>query len=131
MTDQKRRVMLVDDEEEFRNLLANILTEAGFTVQTAGSGEQAFKLLMQNYQAGGPPSVDILITDCRMPAWDGFELLSQVRFAGLDRLPVLMISGALSHDEIESAGLLQPVGILIKPFKKELMLQKIDQMLPP
>src|SRR5687768_13047521 len=97
MADSPVRVMVVDDEEEFRLLLQGILSREGFEVVLEPSGRAAFEKLQRGIIVNGAPPVDLVVTDCRMPGGDGFELLSWIRTSeNLQGLPVLMISGALS-----------------------------------
>ncbi len=74
--DSAASILVVDDEEDIRQLLATALRRAGFQVATAGSGLQALDALRQ-----GPCAV--VVTDLRMPEMDGLELLRQVA----DRYP--------------------------------------------
>jgi signal transduction histidine kinase/CheY-like chemotaxis protein len=66
------RVLIVDDEEDARELIADVLSEAGAEVAQAASVAQAFELLQAQ-----PPHV--LISDIGMPGQDGYELLRRVR----------------------------------------------------
>ena len=66
------RVLVVDDDEEVRELVEAILGRHGAQVQTVTSGAQAFQLLQ-----GAPP--DVLISDLAMPDMEGYELIRRVR----------------------------------------------------
>jgi DNA-binding NtrC family response regulator len=66
------RLLVVDDESTARRALATLLTDDGYQVETAGSGEEALERL-----AAFAP--DVLLTDVRMPGMDGVELLAQAR----------------------------------------------------
>jgi PAS domain S-box-containing protein len=66
------RVLTVDDEEEARRLVREVLEVAGATVDTAGSGPEALEILRST-----PP--DVLIADLGMPRMDGLNLIRQVR----------------------------------------------------
>lgn len=74
MSEQKIKVMIVDDEENTRSLLRICLDWAAVgceIVQEADSGQEALDLLGEN-------EVDILITDIKMPFMDGLELSRRV-----------------------------------------------------
>ena len=80
------RILVVDDEEEVREILAETLEEFGYAVLTAASGEEALPVLARN---GG---VAMVITDVRMPGMSGLELADEVR-RRWPKVKVVLISG--------------------------------------
>ena len=68
----KARVLAVDDQRYFRELIEGLLTEEGYEVQTASSGEEALHLLER-------ADFDIVLTDLVMPGMDGSELVQRVK----------------------------------------------------
>ena len=105
-------VLVVDDEEPVRQVVAQTLTALGHQVTTACDGIDA----LDGLDRGGPQP-DVLITDISMPRMDGFELAEALgaRFPGL---PVVFISG-LPEEYFERADndLVGPVEVLRKPFR--------------
>jgi len=88
-------VLLVDDDEEVRQTLAEMLEELGYTVIQATCGSEALSLLDMT------PELDILVTDVRMPGMSGLDLSLQVA-ARRQSLPIILMSGffrpqAISH----------------------------------
>ncbi len=79
-------ILVVDDEDSVREMLAWMLDEAGYRVHEAAGGAQALRFLREH----GP--VDVLLSDINMPGIDGLELSVRVRQEWPD-LPVLLISG--------------------------------------
>ncbi|MGK5085575.1 response regulator [Bdellovibrionota bacterium FG-1] len=77
-------VLLVDDEPEICQLLSEIVTEQGFSVDTACDGQDALEQLRQR-------EVAAVICDFQMPRMSGIELLTQMRPKGLD-IPVVMLT---------------------------------------
>ncbi|MBK6766364.1 MAG: response regulator [bacterium] len=71
----ERKVLIVDDDAAAREALAATLTEHGYVVHQAGDGAEALKLL------GAERAIRVLLTDVRLPAMDGIELLARVRVA--------------------------------------------------
>ncbi|XPV76295.1 MAG: sigma-54-dependent transcriptional regulator [Desulfovibrio sp.] len=85
-------ILVVDDEDSIRFSLRGILEDEGYTVEEAGSGEEALQYLKSNRP-------DMMFQDIWLPGMDGLEVLEQVKKQDKD-LPVVMISG---HGNIETA----------------------------
>jgi len=92
MTVSPLSLLLVDDEEGIRTVLALLLTDMGCAVRTAASGAEALAMVRAD-----PPSV--VLTDVRMPGMDGIDLLRAVKaeFPGVE---VLVLTG---HGDMELA----------------------------
>lgn len=71
MTEQLRRILVVDDEENARIALAKILTREGYDVVSAGNGYEAL-----NYLRGR--EVELIITDINMPEMNGLSFLREL-----------------------------------------------------
>lgn len=107
---QKRTVLVVEDDAGILRQIAFNLESHGYSVQTAVTGLEALKLLMQKRP-------DLLITDVMMPEMDGHELVSSVRSdPQLSDLPVIMLT-ARSQDEDMMQGYQSGTDLyLTKPF---------------
>lgn len=81
-----RRILVVDDEEEVREILAESLMDFGYGVLTAASGEAALAAL------DGDCGVAMVITDVRMPGMSGLDLADEVR-RRWPEVKVVLISG--------------------------------------
>lgn len=106
------RILIVDDEDEGRKLVAEWLQAAGFSVLQAASGAAALFML----ETEG--TVDLLLTDLSMPKMDGVELIQQVR-QGWPAMPVILLTGHLGA--VASLAIEQKVGgkclVLQKPIR--------------
>jgi len=91
---QDVHVLVVDDEAEVRDVIADILEFHGATVSSASSGEEAIGLV----EARAP---DVIVTDIAMVNGDGFWLLREVRRRRFLTLPVIAISGHFDESEQE------------------------------
>jgi signal transduction histidine kinase len=87
-----QKILLVDDEEGIRKVLAISLADIGYKVFTAESGKEAFDI----FRKMRPP---IVLTDIKMPGMDGIELLQKIKEESPDT-EVIMITG---HGDIEVA----------------------------
>jgi DNA-binding NtrC family response regulator len=85
-------ILVIDDEKAIRNVLKEILSSEGFTVEEATDGEEGLKKFISG-------SYDVVLCDIKMPKLDGIEFLQKVMETQSD-IPVIMISG---HGNIETA----------------------------
>lgn len=89
----QRTVLVADDSITTRSLLRSVLEGGGYRVRTAADGEEALRLLRSE-------SVDLVVSDVRMPRLDGYSLVSKLREdPRTARLPVVLFSGADSDDD--------------------------------
>lgn len=102
----KLRVLLVDDDELSRELLSLLLTDQGYSVLAAESGDEALRLL--------PGGIDVVLTDIQMPGLSGDELARRLR-AIAPQITLLAMSG--SHPPPEQ--LRSYDSFLMKPFTLE------------
>ena len=72
MIREKMNILVVDDEQSYREVLKMILTAQEYTVETAGNGKEALKIMEKE-------AFDVVITDLKMPVMDGYELLQEIR----------------------------------------------------
>lgn len=107
------RVLVVDDEPDLRNLVADILIDAGHDVTTAKDGGAAL-------EKAGIKQPDIILLDVMMPVMDGFEVLKRLRASPIDSaIPVVMLTvWPVMWDELE-AWRLGVRHYITKPFDPE------------
>ncbi len=84
-------ILVVDDEEGARELFHTILTDEGYDVSLAGSGEEALALFKAN-------AFNLVVTDIKMPVMDGLQLLQEIRKIG-SKTDVIMVT---AYGEVES-----------------------------
>lgn len=104
-------ILLVDDDPRFAHILRELLELNGFTVITAGTGEQALEHLARSL-----PKVVLL--DVRMPGMDGLLILKHIR-VNQPNLPVIIITQDSEDDTREEATILGANEYLLKPFDFE------------
>jgi excisionase family DNA binding protein len=115
------RVLVADDEESIRELLARTLALAEYDVETVGDARAALdRLRMADY--------DLLIADLRMPGMDGLLLVREARRMH-PTLSVIIITGYSSEASAIEAVNLGVVGYLVKPFRVPQVLSAVARAL--
>jgi CheY-like chemotaxis protein len=118
----KATILLVDDDEALRHMLAAVLAEHGYEVTTAASVPEALKLIT----AG---SYDVLLSDLHMPGkGDGLTVVSAMRHANPKAVTILL-SAFPEMDAAAQAILLQTDQILVKPMNIPALIEAIEQRL--
>jgi DNA-binding response OmpR family regulator len=113
-------VLIVDDEADFLELMEKRLQKRGFSVTTAGNGEEGLKQVQQT-------SFDAMVLDVKMPGMDGIETLRRIKQLAPD-LPVLLLTG---HASIESAMVgveSGAVDYLLKPVPLNDLIMRLNDM---
>src|SRR5499426_4140281 len=117
----RKSILVVDDEKSQREILELILTDAGYDVTSAASGEAALKFAKER-------NFDLALTDLKMTGMDGIELLQHL--LGLDSSIIVILLTA--HGTIDSAKEALRRGAfdyLQKPFDRERLLETIKRAL--
>ena len=118
----KEKVLIVDDDELIRTSLRLTLEFGHFEVMTAGSVNDAIKLI-------GTQFFDVLLTDLHMPgAGDGLTVVSAMRHSNPEAVTIIF-SGFPEMKEAAAAILLQADEILVKPMAPAVLIQTIRERL--
>ena len=112
------RVLLVDDEIEFAQVLRERLEARGLHVETAASGEEALRVTAAK-------SFDAILLDLAMPGMDGIETLKRLRASNPD-LQIILLTGNATVGLSVEAMKLGAVDVVEKPADLKLVLSKID-----
>ena len=119
------RILIVDDEEEFRKLLRAMLEKAGYEVLEASGAQSGFTLYCENL-------VDLLIVDLVMPKVSGVALIHMLRYKFPDA-KIIAISGGGptgNFDFLATARVLGAHRTFLKPFKQNELLAAIKELIP-
>lgn len=119
------QILVIEDDEQFREMLVKMLTLDTHRVTVAHDGEEGLRLCRQ-------VRPDLIITDILMPQMDGIEMIMELARQG-GSTPVIAISGgrrSISAEfNLESASLMGVKAALAKPFTRADLRQAIDQAL--
>jgi PAS domain S-box-containing protein len=115
-----RRVLVVDDNDNARLVLNDLLTSMTFDVTEAGSGQTAIELVRS--RADTPQALEIVFLDWQMPGMDGIETARQIKSLGLTNEPHLVMVTAYGREELlKQAGEAGIEDVLIKPVNASLL----------
>ena len=102
------RILLVDDDPKFRQIMQAFLELKGFRVTAASSGQEALAQLTRS-------EPQVILLDMKMPGMDGLLTLKHIR-ASHPAVPVIFVTQADEEEMLGEAGMLGVNGYLTKPF---------------
>jgi two-component system chemotaxis response regulator CheY len=118
-----KRILIVDDSESIREVLAFSIENAGYHVLTACDGLDALNFL--NGQ-----TIDLILTDYHMPNLNGLELIGKVReTVQYKYTPILVLTTENQIEMIREARDTGATGWLMKPFSTEKLLQTLRKVI--
>lgn len=118
-------VLVADDSISIRKVLSHFLNQAGYTVQVAHDGLEAWNKLNSSRR------FDLLITDLEMPKMHGYELITKVRNSPeLRDLPIIVLTSRAGEKHYQKAITLGANDYLIKPFDEKKLLESVQKLLP-
>jgi DNA-binding NtrC family response regulator len=113
-------VLIVDDEDDVRNLCRDVVADSGLRTRTASTTEQALEILDQF-------AVDIVITDLRVPLLGGFELLKRIRETYPQTAVIVLTQYGTIEGAVEATRM-GAVDYLTKPFHVPELRGKLDRV---
>jgi CheY-like chemotaxis protein len=114
------RVLLVEDDDDNRELMAEVLASSGCEVLSAASGQDGLRTLSEH-------SVDVVVTDVGMPGMGGLEMARAAK-AIAPQIPVIVVTGWAERDDITSARGRDVDAILIKPVDPDALTQTVSDV---
>lgn len=114
-------ILIVDDNEEIRKLMAIHIKRAGYTVFEAGNGVEALELFDR-------VQFHLVVVDLMMPEMDGFELATELRNAEID-IPLLIVSAKDSLDDKREGFRRGADDYMTKPVDFDEMILRIEALL--
>lgn len=124
MTNEPKRILVVDDDELARLEIAHSVEQLGHAVSQAGNGAQALEMLRAE-------SFDLVLLDLLMPEVDGAEVLRQMKAdAALSVVPVIVITAVDDPEGARKSIGLGAVDHLTKPVNHQLLSHRLGVILP-
>ncbi|MDD3627865.1 MAG: ATP-binding protein [bacterium] len=116
-------ILVVEDQENIRDIACSVLEHAGFKVICASNGKDALNLCKK-----GEKSINLLYTDVIMPEMNGKQLAEEVQKIYPD-IKVLYTSGYTDNSIVHYGVLDEGINFIQKPFNMELLIKKINEVL--
>lgn len=125
MSQEVQKVLVVDDNQDVRELIVHILNADGFHVYAAADGENALAILKSN-------PVDLVLLDVMMPGMSGLDVLKEIRTGSnkkIREIPVMMITAMSSTDDVDQALAIGANSYVVKPFRGTTIREKVRKIL--
>ena len=117
------KALIVDDEEDYRIIISEVLRGAGYEVRAGKDGAEGLELLKQD-------SPDVVLVDWMMPKMDGEQFCRAMRAAaGFKDIPVIMLTVKQTADEELEALHFGVDDFVVKPFKAVELLARVRAVL--
>jgi CheY-like chemotaxis protein len=121
---QGKRILVIDDDDQVRMLVRNMLERAGYEVASASDGDVGMQLMRQQ-------PFDLVITDLYMPNKEGLETIVELK-REFPHAQIIAISGgnpSAGMDYLEVAAKLGARKVLAKPIERETLLASVGELL--
>jgi DNA-binding response OmpR family regulator len=119
----QQRILVVDDEDDVRELVVYRLRRSGYDVLEAPNGEQALQLALEE-------SPDLVVADVMMPRLDGFELTRRLRAEpSTSRIPVILLTARAQEADVSQGFDAGADDYLKKPFNPDELVQRVRAIL--
>jgi CheY-like chemotaxis protein len=117
-------ILIVEDDDDIREALAQILQLEGYVVREAANGREALDISAQH------PTPSLILLDLMMPVMDGYQFRTeQMKDPSLSKVPVVVISADTSvHEKMASFG---AAAVLPKPISLDRLLRAVEGLYPP
>jgi len=120
----KNNILIIEDDEFFKELITKKLFSGGFRILDAGDGQKGIEEAKQS-------KPDLILLDLLLPSMDGFEVLSALKSdSETASIPVVILSNLSSKEDIEKGLKLGAADFLIKSqFASGEIITKIEKLL--
>ncbi|MFH1726464.1 MAG: response regulator [Elusimicrobiota bacterium] len=120
-----KKILIVEDEDDYRSLISHLLGKKGYAVVTAANGEEGLKAYAEE-------KPDLVVLDVRLPDMDGFEICRKIRADGpRPDTPIIFctVRSAVARvsEGLRSGG----TDYVVKPFEIEDLLSRVKAALSP
>ena len=121
----KGKILIIDDEEDVREVIKLHLASEKYDLIEATNGEEAINVMKQG---SNMLQVGLILCDIRMPKVNGIEAIDYLK-ENLPSIPILVVTGYPDSELAVSLLAKGIAGYLVKPVEKAALLQKVDEIL--
>ena len=119
----KRKILLVEDRSENRDIVCQVLAPLGFEILTAEDGREGLEIAWSE-------TPDLILSDLKMPVMDGFELIQQLRNSErLQAVPIIALSASAYERDRAKSKAYGATDFLAKPLEVKQFLEKLKEHL--
>jgi len=115
------KVLVVEDDDDLRNLFCTVLQSNGYQIYSAKNGIDALECMDTSY-------IDLLISDIMMPQMDGYDLIKEIRSIQ-NSIPILLISAKEGFQDKKKAFLAGSDDYMVKPIDVNEMILRVQALL--
>lgn len=120
LVDSLKTILVVEDDSSIQSLMALVLEEQGYRVETAANGRQGLDVFEQC-------SPDLILLDMNMPVMNGWEFARELRATHDSQVPIVVVTA--SAEAKKAAEDIGAVGCISKPFELEALLRAVSQFI--
>jgi CheY-like chemotaxis protein len=125
MGHEARKILVVDDNTDVRELIVFVLDQGGYITHSAKDGPSALEVIDEI-------PLDLVLLDVMMPGMSGLEVLQDIRRSGRElnqEVPTVMISAMAQAQDLEEAMSSGATSYIVKPFRPNVLLQRVTDLL--
>jgi two-component system chemotaxis response regulator CheY len=127
MSKDPKNILVIDDNEDIRNLLSLILEKEGYVVRHGIDGRDGLEKILEL-------KPDLILLDVMMPGFSGLEVLAEIRSnkkKEISLIPICMITAKSLVEDIDEALALGATSYIVKPFRPAVLSDKVNALLAP
>lgn len=115
------KILIVDDEQDMRNLIEVMLRQSGFQTIQANGGQEAIQLLIKDQQ------IDLVILDIMMPEMDGFSVCTEIR--RISEVPIIFLTAKDDNEDKVKGLTIGADDYVVKPFSSSELVARMQAVL--
>jgi len=119
----RKRILIIDDDASISKLVSDVLTEEGFTVITAGCGEEGISKVHRS-------KPNLIILDLRLPDMDGFQICQTLKKdKSISSIPIIMLTVKSAKSSTVAGLEMGADDYIVKPFNEEELVARVKTVL--
>jgi two-component system alkaline phosphatase synthesis response regulator PhoP len=118
-----KTILVIEDSKPLNRILCFDLDKAGFKTISAFNGKDGFEMAVEK-------KPDLVLLDVNIPLMNGFEVCWKIKsHPDIKKLPIIMLTGRSQETDFEEAKDSAADAYILKPYKQELLVEKIKELL--